>query len=441
MSKWPYVLLVAGSISASLASAPVIDDFAFRAEIAPASQALQHLDLPLELLLNVTRADLGDIAVFDADGKTLPHLIRKPPAQVLREQIELQFHAFDSFHRQNAKIVTIREQNQQDGKLSEKQTTETIENHLLKQDYLIELPGHPRVNKLELNWTQEPANQLLQVKLEVGNELDKLRTFDQRKTLSNLNPDTPEWRLIKNIPQNQKYLRITAPDNIKRFELLQVIGHYQKIPAKPKLWHEVELSRQTIDNIEYQSFDSPSAAIPGALRIVPRLPHSSISGSLYASKDEFRHKRRIRSYFQQHNITSSEVKPNQPIRLPNQHYQHWWITLEPQTDQPPKLEFAYPLSELLFLGNGNSPYSLAWGNYLSQGQTSNLARLLDSNLSQSENRGVKTNLVSIRSAGGPGRLTPETKLPWKKWLLWMLLVLAAVITGGMAIGLYREMNQ
>ncbi|MCP4390443.1 MAG: DUF3999 domain-containing protein, partial [Gammaproteobacteria bacterium] len=31
-------------------------------------------------------------------------------------------------------------------------------------------------------------------------------------------------------------------------------------------------------------------------------------------------------------------------------------------------------------------------------------------------------------------------LPWKKWLLWALLVMAALVTGRMAFRLYREMN-
>ena len=54
-------------------------------------------------------------------------------------------------------------------------------------------------------------------------------------------------------------------------------------------------------------------------------------------------------------------------------------------------------------------------------------------------------LGSTETAGGATRLNPQATLPWQKWLLWALLVLAALITGRLITGrmayhLYREMN-
>jgi len=46
-----------------------------------------------------------------------------------------------------------------------------------------------------------------------------------------------------------------------------------------------------------------------------------------------------------------------------------------------------------------------------------------------------------RRRSGVSRLAPLPTLPWKKWLLWSLLVLASIITGRMAFKLYREMSQ
>ena len=48
------------------------DQFAYQARVTEAKQALQRVELPLEVLLAATRADLGDVVIFDASGKPLP---------------------------------------------------------------------------------------------------------------------------------------------------------------------------------------------------------------------------------------------------------------------------------------------------------------------------------------------------------------------------------
>ena len=53
---------------------------------------------------------------------------------------------------------------------------------------------------------------------------------------------------------------------------------------------------------------------------------------------------------------------------------------------------------------------------------------------------TEVTLLAIEEAGGTERLKPTPALPWKKWLLWALLIGAALLTGRMALKLYREMN-
>jgi hypothetical protein len=49
-------------------------------------------------------------------------------------------------------------------------------------------------------------------------------------------------------------------------------------------------------------------------------------------------------------------------------------------------------------------------------------------------------LAAIEESSGAARLEPQPDLPWKKWLLWTLLILVVIVTGRMAFNLYREMN-
>ena len=69
-------LLLLGPSAAFAAST----DYAYQADIDAAEQPLQRVDLPLEVILALTRADLGDLAVFNADGRQLVHSITRAPA-------------------------------------------------------------------------------------------------------------------------------------------------------------------------------------------------------------------------------------------------------------------------------------------------------------------------------------------------------------------------
>ncbi len=438
MRKWMYGLCIAVFVSQISAADP--DDYAYRAELTESPDQLQRVELPIDVLINLTSHQLQDIAVFDYSGKALPHTVQKALQQNIKKEADLTFHVFDRFQKQHSKIITKREQSEQDGELTSLETTQTVETQQRRQDYLIELPNSPSITDLELGWIQQPTNQLLQVKLEVGTNLDNLRSIDNNKVISNVNPSAPEWRFIRNIPRGQKYLRITVANNIESFELKRVTGHYQERQAQRKLWHSVETAPTNIEKKSYLNFKTPSVVIPGALRLTPAEPYSAIRGNLYASQSDFEHKQSVSSRFYQHNIEADEVKPSQPITLPNRQYQQWWLSLDQQPETMPSIELAYPIYELIFLTNGSGPYTLAWGNYQSQPQTSNLADITTADLNQNEQRGKLVSLKTMQVGGGTARLAAESELPWKQWALWALLILAALVTGRMAYGLYREMG-
>ena len=118
-----------------------------------------------------------------------------------------------------------------------------------------------------------------------------------------------------------------------------------------------------------------------------------------------------------------------------------WIKLSHDVASPPRVELNYAQYELIFLGDGQEPYFLAWGNHEAGGKQDRLTAVLQDSLAEAQRRGSLVTLRQPEDAGGEGRLAPEPKLPWKKWTWWALLILAAIIAMRMAIGLYREMNR
>lgn len=431
--------------SSQTTAAAEIGDFAYQALIDENGQKLQRVELPLEIMLASTRSNLSDLAVFNTDGKAMPHTLLRTPDTSIDRLVELPFHKFDRFLAQQSKTVTTRQQNQQADSVSELETTETVTVQSVRNDYLIELTPEKenrRYEALELEWQHEPASQLLEVRVEAGNELDRLRTILPRKSLTNSESGDPEWRSISNIPSHNSYLRLTPLRDVTRFELEQVRGRYREILPAPTRTHRLTPELISDDSGEYYFFRFPSLVPAKTMRIIPAGHHSIISGDLYlSSRSDPENRRLIERGFRQHNIDTDDVKPSRPFNMTRLHPYSIWFTSGNRLPAAPQVELAYPQYEIVFLGDGKGPYRLAWGNHESQATNVSLGEMLAVDLDDPEQRGVLVRLGAIEEAGGPERLVPKKALPWKKWLLWTLLLLAAIVTGRMAVRLYREMNR
>ncbi len=419
------------------------EDYAYRARLSETDQALQRVVLPMDVIINLTHSGLSDLAVFNFDGIQLPHAITRTPKTVIEHKLKLAFHEFDRFLQQDSKTVTTREQTQQAGSLSELQTTETIAMKSLRKNYLIELSLDDKTSnfdRIELTWAHEPAGQVLEVRVEVGNELDKMRVIKSRKSLTNQESKDLNWRSITGIPRNQKYLRLTPINEVTSFELQNVIGHYREIEAAPVQTYQLDPETSEQDGVRFYTFEFPSMVRAEAMRIVPTDANRVINGDLFAIWGKNETRKPIRIGYRQHNINADDVKPSHPIGLPRRSYQSIWFTSQAELSEPPSVELIYPQYELIFLGDDIGPYTLAWGNYEGNGEKTDLNGILKGDLKQAQQRGALVTLGTIRESGGPSRLAPQPTLPWKKWLLWTLLILAAIVTGRMALRLYREMD-
>jgi len=418
-------------------------DFAYQASLEEADQSLQRVPLPVEIILTLTRADLGDIAVFNADGKQQVHTVLRAAVPSREFTRALPFHEFSHYQRQHSKTVTTREKNQQAGSISELETTQTVPVQTLRKDYLLELDAGESSSKLEridLQWTHEPADQILELKVEVGNALDDLRVINARKSLTNRDSTDISWRSIEGIPPGYRYLRLTPLPSVTRFELQRVDAHYRESGVAAELRHRLETEQFEEDGITYYNIPFPSQVNADSMRVIPATANSVINGQLYASWDKAGTRSPIQHGFRQHNIDNQDIRPSSAIKLARRPYRSLALTSDVALPQAPAIDLIYPQYELLFLGDGQSPYTLAWGNFESNGPVSNLAAILQGSLQQAQQDAALVRPGAIAPAGGESRLTPQPALPWKKWLLWTLLIFAVIVTARMAFKLYREMN-
>jgi hypothetical protein len=93
------------------------------------------------------------------------------------------------------------------------------------------------------------------------------------------------------------------------------------------------------------------------------------------------------------------------------------------------------------MAQGEKPYTVAYGRAGLGAARSQVDRLLKAVDPQSEKKLVASAQAGPQKIlGGEARLETAEELPWRRWLLWVVLVSGVLVVGMMALKLYKEMN-
>jgi len=122
---------------------------------------------------------------------------------------------------------------------------------------------------------------------------------------------------------------------------------------------------------------------------------------------------------------------------------YWLLELEDNSGirQAPTLELGWLPGQLLFMAQGEKPYTLAYGHAGLGAARSQVDRLLKAVDPESEKKLVASAQAGPQKIlGGGDRRTAPQELPWRQWLLWLVLLAGVLLVGMMALKLYREMQ-
>jgi len=105
------------------------------------------------------------------------------------------------------------------------------------------------------------------------------------------------------------------------------------------------------------------------------------------------------------------------------------------------LKISWIPHHLVFLARGEAPYQLAYGSAKIKSPEASMDRLFDS-IGKEQTHLVRKVLPGNETEiGGANNLIPQAPpFPWKKFLLWAVLVVGVLILAWMACLLYRQMN-
>ena len=445
---WSLGLLLAASL---LQAAP--EDFARGMTIEIAEPGLaQRVALTTDLYQWVTRDDLGDLRIYDANGGELPYALRRPSAgeshtpwqglPLFSLPVSLPVSLLGPAAGSEAAAGVNIELGEGGAVVAVRGPVTTAPG---ETGYLIDASSYPhQPTELELTWPSETADFVARFQVDASDDLNSWRTVVATATLAALHTDGQRVLLnqIELPPVQAHYLRLQPLGGADTLTLDSVRTR-ARIAIDP-VRHWLSLAgTQRKDGYEFTANGRfPLDRIEVTLDRDTFLIEARLS-SRADSKAPWRDLGVHRFYRARVNGRIAASEPL-AIRRPNHH--QWRVEPISPTMAVPKLQIGWLPDEVVFLPQGEPPYLLAYGRAGLSGKQWPMANLL-SQLDAEAPSGAggspdlmfdtlpQARLATARMLGGEARLQPEPQpIEWRTILLWTVLLLGV---GMVALFAYR----
>lgn len=403
-----------------------VNDFAHGLILESSREApIYQMDLPLKVYQGVLRPDLRDIAIFNAAGSEIPHLLRisqgnispgrnstpegsgtiepspsplpvslpffplyKSPLTALGNTTAWKrgesadgvpvFNDLSMEIIQNSHGTIIQVKSRKKGKEGD---NALLSGYLLDMTHL-EAP----MISLELQWVDRKKNFITTVHVKASNDLNQW-TLLTRSTLARLKfsghaidqfriPLHPS-KTDNNTPPKQyeqyKYLHLSWPAGDQGVELSQVTAITNPaIPEKDREWLDLPAGRFHSTNAMVIEYDTGGFLPVDAIQLKFREKNSIIRATLQSrSGGNSPWRRRCHGVFYTLQVDGRDLF-NDIFTFFRTQDRFWRINVErdgaglehahARGEVPPLLQIAWHPHELLFLARGEPPYTLAWGS-------------------------------------------------------------------------------
>lgn len=437
------------------AKAPVPEDFAYGMQVETRGQAsLWQIELPEDIYQSVTRADLGDLRVFDASDQIMPYILRLPAATktAVSSPAELPFFPLyrgddDNDQRQSLRIVT-----DDDGAVVNifrepawPETQDIITAYLLDATNITQ-----RADKLVLAWEwSKNTGFSTTINVEASDDLSNWRRIVTNATLTDLRSGDHQLRQNEiELPlSDYKYLRISWPASLRDVELQQarVTFPTAELPLQ-RHWIQISGIQNPGSPISYD-FDSNGSRPIDRARIVFSQQNLLINIELSSRpKETHAWSRRYHGLFYKLLKEDDAMLISPAISFDTTSDRYWHLK---QTgggnvfDQSiPVLELGWIPHMLTFVAQGQAPYLIAYGNASIEPQQQAIDPLLLSIQNGEPRVLIKTaNTTQSFSLGGDDQLVPPAApYPWRKLLLWLVLIAGTALLAWMTWRLSRDLS-
>ncbi len=445
-------IVLAGTAFAKVSSP---NDFAYgmRLEI-DGQEALYEAALPLQVYRGVTRGDLGDLCVFNAQKEMVPFAIIRPPLETAHPAESVQLPIFPVFAGPGKKAENLSLQVKKDktGAIinvttdNDSGTGHAIAAYLVDARH-VKMP----VSALELELRTPGSGLVRKVSVDAGSDLEHWTTISPDTSIVSVRygDHLLERRTIELGHVKTEYFRVSSAEPGVMPELTGVRARLAVSAREPaRQWVSVPATKESVkDGFSEYAFDTAGRMPVDRIRADLPQNNTLVNATFFSRPSkEGPWITRQSSLVYNLRLQGHDVR-NADITLPPCSDRYWLVRID-QTGGGlgrgvPKLEFGWIPEKLVFITRGNAPFTLAFGSSRVRvgGGTGNDLLAEFKNL-QNENVVAKVAGIGPRTVlGGETALRPGmTPHDWKTAVLWSVLVLGVALLAWMAIRLHRQLK-
>lgn len=437
-----------------IAAAATPADYAYTFPIdtgAAAASSAWRVELTPEVYAWLQDADLRDLEIFNAAGRPVPLArIAGTPAAIEREhRIALPTLALPATAASNGDLRLVIDRDA-DGRLRRIDAGEQAATGVRARDWLIDASAIERaIDGFALDWSAPQSGVSARFSIEAGDDLQSWRSLGSASVLAlEQNGTRIERREFAFVPTRARYFRLhRLDDGIELASLsAQARSHERAQVESPRTWLRAEpagVAGKAAGGGANFDYALPAALPVERARIElagdSALAPLTLSTRAASDTQPWRPLARLDAFRLRQD---EEILQNDELDLPDGgRLREFRIESRTPLAAAPQLHFGYRPDAFVFLAEGAGPYALAAGSRAARHPDYPVEAALASlrtKLGHDWQPPTVTLGAAQVGAGTAVLRAPEPPLPWRRWLLWIVLVAGAALVGGFALSLLRE---
>jgi hypothetical protein len=430
------------------------EDFAYGFSLeARMGAPFQEVVLPADFYRSVTRPDLQDSAVFDAERKPVPHAFRVPGQPSAARVTEwLPIFPLSAHQERGSGGLSLTLRRAPDGTLLDLKADSDIKTGAKTAAYIMDASFlNDPYSALELDFQRGGESQLFRVSIEGSNDLSRWAMVKSLQTIGRLAHEgrSLEKGKVEFSPCRYKYLRLTWESEGEPLRL-----HEARVAFSVSMiedLHEWEmLTGELVQKDQGYLFDTRGLMPVERLKVVFPGTNVAVPVKIY-SRTNVAEAWRFRSEALVHRLSiEGKVYSAEEIRLTTITHDRYWKVEAKMPEEAlngagaVELHVGWVPRRLVFLAQGTGPYVLAFGSSSRQVPPFPLQSLMDRVPPEARSKLLvgSAAMSGMHALGGEQALRPvEPPLPWKRWILWTVLVAGVALMGWMAFKLKRQLGK
>jgi hypothetical protein len=432
------------------ADVPALGEYAygFRIQLQESQsqpQDFNSIEVPLILYQSVSDPGLRDLGVYDAAGQPVPRVLQPRKQLPAKPEVTTILRTFalpggDTTSAEDIKLLLRRSDGATNVELNTTSGGDTQQRYLVDTQDL-EQP----LKALEFAWNRVSETFVANVSIEGSQDLDDWVTIGTG-AIADLQGETGviKRRRVAIEAKRYNYLRVNVTGMPEGFRLSATAGIRLAEPATVvRRWTTLDSSGQDEDG--GLLFELSGSVPVDRVQVLIRGNNSAVRGRLYTwSRDRWTNSQAGVFYNLRRNGAGVT---NEPLAVTERRGQRWKLNiLTGRSDGPVQLKLGWRPEHLIFLAQGEAPYTLASGRAADREDNFPHARLygdlaiFNLALGSDADTIAAASLGSRQLLGGDGRLVMPVKRNWQQGLLWAVLILAVVVVGWIAVNLLRQLN-